>query len=570
MKENNTENKKNKKPLIIGICIAAAVIVLAGALTAFALSGEGIARGIKIEDISVSGLDVEEATRLIDSSLVKEMPQGQVTVHFDGTTHTIAFEDAILGYDAAKTAEIAFETGRNKNFLANTFKRIGLLFSGENIPLEPTVDEEFIGQFISNMCQSLGNIKTDDYYFMEGDKLKLVFGHAGDYVDTEKFRLELDELLRTGKSGEITLQPYYSEPKQFDVNEIYKAIAKAPTDTYYEETDGKKYVKNAQNGYDFDKAELKAAIEKNRGVNESFYFLPEVIEPANTVLDETGIFTEVLSKYTSKITDQDRNRLNNVHLAVSKINGAIVNPGDVFAYLSYVEPITVEGGYKSANVYANGKILQDIGGGVCQVSSALYSAVLYANLEVVKRYNHSLTVGYVPYGQDATVSSGEIDFRFKNNTNEPVKIIASSDNVGVYITLMGKKVDPSITVEIENVITQTLVPELIVEEDENLEPGREVVDYAGKTGYVVQTYKHIYKDGVLAETDHITTSRYKKIDKTVRRGPAAEPTDGEVAEGEVTDGETTENPPTADGEQTSLPEQTDKPESADEAVRREE
>ena len=171
----------------------------------------------------------------------------------------------------------------------------------------------------------------------------------------------------------------------------------------------------------------------------------------------------------------------------------------------------------------------------------------------------------MPYGQDATVASGEIDFRFRNNTNEPIKIIASSDNVGVYITLMGKKTDPSITVEIENVITQTLVPELIVEEDENLQPGEEVVDYAGKTGYVVQTYKHIYKDGALSETVHVSTSRYKKIDKTVRRGPAAEATDGEVTEGETTE------PVTPDeDEQTPAPEQQPASSETTDAVQREE
>jgi len=171
----------------------------------------------------------------------------------------------------------------------------------------------------------------------------------------------------------------------------------------------------------------------------------------------------------------------------------------------------------------------------------------------------------VPYGQDATVASGEIDFRFKNDTNEPIKIIASSDNAGVYITIMGKKKDPSITVEIENVITQTLVPELIVEEDENLEPGEEVVDYAGKTGYVVQTYKHIYRDGALVETVHVSTSRYKKIDKTVRRGPAAEETDAPPAEAEAT-----ETVPPAEDEEIPSSEKPPVTEQTDDAVMREE
>ena len=546
MKENSSENRKKvNKPFIISICTSAAIIVIFAALALFAMSGEGVAKGVMVEGEKVSGMSKDEVETLITEKLIKEVPDENVIVHFNGENYTIPFKDAIFEYDAAKTAEIACSAGRN-----NIFKRVWMLFKSENIPLEPAINEEYVARAIDEICKNITDLKTDDYYFMEEDKLKLVFGKEGNYIDVDSFRKQFDDFLRKGKGGEITLEVVYAQPKQFDINEIYKTVAKAPTDTYYEEIDGKKYIKSAQNGYKFDKSELKAAIEENRGVNESFYFLPEVIEPQNTELDETGLFTEVLAKYTSKITDQDRNRLNNVHLASSKINGVIINPGDVFKYLSYVEPITVEGGYKTANVYANGKITQDIGGGVCQVSSALYSAVLNANLEVVKRYNHSLTVGYVPYGQDATVSSGEIDFRFKNDTNEPVKIVASSDNAGVYITLLGKKVDPSVSVEIENVITQTLVPEVVETEDETLAPGEKVVDYAGKTGYVVQTYKHIYKDGVLSETVHVSTSRYKKIDKTVRKGPAAEQTDAEVTKGEEANQPEAEEEKPADGQLT--------------------
>ena len=565
MNEKNTENKKSiNKTLIIGICVAL-VVILVFAAAVFAVSGDGIAKGVTIEGKDASGMSTEQATEFIYQNFEKYAPEGGVTVSFEGVDHQIAFADVIKGYSPDKTAEIAYSIGRDGNIITNTFKKIGLLFKTKNVPFEPVVDEEYVNRFIDDICKTLDSPKTDDYYFIEDNKLKLVFGNAGDFIDTDLFKKQLDEFMRNGESGTITLEVVPAQPKTFDVGEIYKNIAKEPSNTYYEEVAGYKYVKPAQNGYDFEKSELKKAINENKGKNESFYFELEVIEPENTVLDETGLFTEVLAKYTSKITDQDKNRLNNVHLAANKINGAIINPGDIFAYLSYVEPITVEGGYKTANVYANGKIMQDIGGGVCQVSSALYSAVLNANLEVVKRYNHSLTVGYVPYGQDATVSSGEIDFRFKNDTREPIKIVASSDDAGVYITLLGKKPDPSVTVKIENITTQTLVPEVIVEEDETLAPGEEVVDYAGKTGYVVQTYKHIYKDGVLAETVHVSTSRYKKIDKTVRKGPAAEETDAEAIEGE-----NAETQPPEVGEETPQPEQTEKPENTSDAVQREE
>ncbi len=531
MSEKIEEKKSINKKLVFSLAGAFLAIVLV--IAALAWPTEGIASGISIEGVPVSGMSVEEAVEALSAKNEKQVPDEQITVHFDGKDYSINFSDAMTGYDIQSTVEKAYDIGRNKNVLLAAAERVVSKFDRKNILLIPSVNGQYIEQFTHDIVSQVENPKTDDYYFMEEDKLKLVFGNAGNFVDYDKLLTGITEFLTSGESGEISLEIVFAQPKEFDVDEIHEKIAVAPVNTSHEEKDGKKYIVKAQNGYRFDKKELEAAIKENKGVNDNFYFLPEVITPDNTVLDETGLFTEVLAQYTSKITDQDSNRLNNVHLAANKINGVVINPGDIFAYLSYVEPITVAGGYKSANVYANGKILKDIGGGVCQVSSALYSAVLNANLEIVKRYAHSLTVAYVPLGQDATVASGEIDFRFRNNTNEPVKVVASSDNKGVYIKLLGKKVDPSVTVQIENVTSAVLHPETVYEEDETLEPGKEVVDYAGKTGYVIQTYKHIYKDGALVETVHVSTSRYKKIDKTIRRGPVAEETGAETTEGEM-------------------------------------
>lgn len=531
MKEKNAEKKSAPeaakkgfvKPLIISLA-AVVALVLVIVLAVVAVSGEGIAKGVSVEGQKLSGMTEQAATEFIEKNINKSVPSGNIAVTLNGAEYKLEFADAIMGYDAAETAKIAYMTGRNGNVFTNTFEKIGVLFGGKDIPLEPALNEDYIGSFIDEMCQTLPNLKVDDYYFMDGDMLKLVFGNDGDYIDVEKFKADVEDMLRGGESGSIVLQSVSAKAKQFDVDEIYEEIATEPSDSYAEEVDGKKYVMSAKNGYEFDKKELEKAIENNRGKSEEFYFELEVIKPENEELDETGLFGETLASYTSKITDSDRNRLTNVNLAATKINGVVINPGDVFAYLSYVEPITAAAGYKSANVYANGKVEKDIGGGVCQVSSALYSAVLYADLDVVKRYNHSLTVGYVPLGQDATVSHGEIDFRFRNNTNEPIKIVASSDSAGVYIKLLGKKLDPSMSVEVVNVTTATLNPELVVEEDPSLQPGEEKVSYAGKTGYIVETYKDYYKDGKFVERKYVSKSHYRKIDKTVLRAPGAEGT----------------------------------------------
>ncbi|MBR2472028.1 MAG: VanW family protein, partial [Clostridia bacterium] len=376
---------------------------------------------------------------------------------------------------------------------------------------------------------------------IEGSKLKMAYGTPGYAMDREKGVADIKNALISG-DGEIVINKTYCEPGEFDANKIYSEMCKDPVDAKYETVDGKGYLVSAKDGYKFSKADLKKVIEENKGNKEPFYLDVEIVKAAKTEVDTSGVFVDVLANYTSRITDSNANRLTNVRLAAEKINGVVLNPDETFYYLRHVEPITVAGGYKVANVYSNGRVTQDIGGGVCQVSSALYSAALNAELEIVKRYNHSLTVAYVPLGQDATVASGEIDLRFKNNTNAPLKIVTEFNPSGITVKLLGKKVNPGRTVEIENITIETMHAQTIEEVDETLAPGEKRAETNPKTGYVVDTYKKIYQDGQYVGREYISRSVYRVLHKIVKVGPPAEdePVSGE---GDVPNPEITPAPP---------------------------
>jgi vancomycin resistance protein YoaR len=115
--------------------------------------------------------------------------------------------------------------------------------------------------------------------------------------------------------------------------------------------------------------------------------------------------------------------VNNIALAAKKIDGVILNPGEEFSYNGTVGQRTESAGFKKAGAYANGKVVQELGGGICQVSSTLYCAVLYANLEITDRTCHYFPVDYLPSGLDATVSWKSPDFKFKNNRDYPIKLV---------------------------------------------------------------------------------------------------------------------------------------------------
>ena len=138
----------------------------------------------------------------------------------------------------------------------------------------------------------------------------------------------------------------------------------------------------------------------------------------------TPIYTKTvkLSEFSTEFNPKDKNRANNLHLAASAINGAVVPPGEVFSYNETVGPTGEKYGYKKATIFIKGKKSKGYGGGVCQVSSTLFNAADLAGLEIVERHDHSRDVDYVPDGRDAATSYGGVDMKFKNTLAFPIKL----------------------------------------------------------------------------------------------------------------------------------------------------
>lgn len=132
-------------------------------------------------------------------------------------------------------------------------------------------------------------------------------------------------------------------------------------------------------------------------------------------------------------------RFTNIRLAVAGVNNTVVWPGKVFSFNEVVGPRTVERGYMPAPIIIMGDRGLDYGGGVCQVASTLYNAVLQAGLEVVERHQHSLPVHYVPAGKDAAVDYGKKDFKFKNTSSGPIIIKSEVTRGLVRMQLWGGK-----------------------------------------------------------------------------------------------------------------------------------
>lgn len=146
---------------------------------------------------------------------------------------------------------------------------------------------------------------------------------------------------------------------------------------------------------------------------------------------------EELATYSTKLGGSSEGRLTNIRISCEKLNGTVVSNGSTFSFCNTVGPSTAEEGYKEAPVILNGEKVQGLGGGNCQISSTLYNAVLAVpNLKVIERHEHGKEVHYVPEGKDAAVSYGSVDFKFKNETGNDIKLYFSTDDKTLVATIV--------------------------------------------------------------------------------------------------------------------------------------
>lgn len=194
-------------------------------------------------------------------------------------------------------------------------------------------------------------------------------------------------------------------------------------------------------------------------------------------------------------------------------------PGDVFSYNKVVGKRTVEEGYKDAKIYADGGVVDGLAGGICQISSTLYNAVLLANLEIVERRNHSYTTSYVAAGKDATVVYGAIDFQFKNSRSYPIKIEASVKNGIAEFKIHGMQEENEYEIKIIPVTTGSIPFTTAYVQDPTLAPGQQVVTQVGHAGYKVTTYIEKRLNGQVVSKEVLSNDTYSPMKTIINIGP---------------------------------------------------
>ena len=548
-----TESLKNSKSLIVaGVLCLVAVLFVAG-FFAYSSAYAKVLPNINAGGIKLGGMTCEEAEKEI-SDAFRDVTRGkEIDLVLDGKRTGIVYDDLAAVIDGKKTAQAAFEVGREGGNVKKLIKMFMLAFKSENVSLELALDEQALDKVIKDLAGDREILPEEASFRLDGDKLTVSKGHGGKLVDREKAKQLLAKAATDPKAKEIKLEIKTLAAKKVDLDEFYAKITAPMQNAAYRLENGEIVIDDEKVGITVDKSAVKAALESEDGQN-TITVKTEQPKVTKKQLEEL-LFRDVMGSFSSSFATSSAARASNVQLTASRVNGKILMPGETFSYDKTVGSRTVANGYREAGVYIGNKTETGIGGGICQTSSTLYSAALYANLEIVSRTSHSLPVSYVPAGQDATIAEGYIDLLIKNNTEYPVKFVAEVQNRRLTCKILGVK-DPDITVELVHTRTADYQPTIERAENPEIPKGYKHIINKGAPGYAVASQRIVKQAGKVIKTEKLTRSVYRAAPIEEEVNPADKDTPTEELKlytpGMVIENTTPDEPKPEDG-QTSLP-----------------
>lgn len=522
--EKNSKKLSNSKKFLLFFVLPFSILslLLLALSTFFALSNVNnfnILDGVFIQGVDVSGLSKDEATAKV-SSLTNACLEKSFTVSHEDYETTILANQFCSGFDISSAIEEAYLIGRSGNIFENNFTILNTLLNNRNISLNVNYDTELLNSLISDINSKLPDRVEQPSYYVNEKNLIITSGKDGVLVDSNQFTKKLLTLLLDFSTTQVSFSIPVTNvgANSIDIDNIYSEIHKEPVDAYFTTNPYSLYP--SSNGIDF-------AISLDEAKKIILTYMEEYTIPLKTIApnittNQLGneAFPDLLSSFSTSFSSSNSNRSTNIKLSASKINGCTLLPGESFSYNQVVGKRTAAAGFKEATAYLNGQVIQEYGGGICQVSSTLYNAVLYANLEITERSNHGFKPSYVKPGLDATVSWGGPDFKFKNNRNYPIRIVCDTSGKTLRIYIYGLKTEDDYTVKLEARYLSTVYATTTYKTDSSLASGESKVLESGSNGCKTATYKYLYdKNGTLVSSECISRDTYNPHNKVVAVSP---------------------------------------------------
>lgn len=440
-KRNKRRNKKNTKNLWMGIMGASVTLVILGAsyVGACKMIGEDqvIWENTAVNGVVITDLTTQEAEKAVQEKFAQTYQDTALHITLDGQEYSIPVF-SMLGIHPEEEIEKAYELGHG-HWLTRGIDWVRKGFGQQmqkEITVEPSVTyPELLDELIENSGILNYNSMKESSYEIQDYNLVIHKGKTGKSADLERLKENILQALEK-RDFDTVIDCPYTEHAYGDlvIQEIAQEIQKEVSNAGFDKEANE--VIPSQEGISLD---TDRAVEIYNQTAEGADAVIELIVTKPEISTEdmkANLFTTAIGNYSTN-GGGTSNRRSNISLAVKAIDNKVLLPGETFSYNDTLGKRTTEKGYKEAGAYSDGSVVQEVGGGICQVSSTLFAAVLETNLEIVQRRNHSMTVSYMPMGLDATVSWGGPDLKFKNNRKYPIKISASYNGGKIYVEILG-------------------------------------------------------------------------------------------------------------------------------------
>lgn len=520
-KNKNEEVKKSNKNIICIVLISVFIVSLLIFSTIFSLmniNNNNIVSGVKIKGIDVSGLSKEQAKEKLDL-VFNEKKNEEIKLKYSDFETTLNTEILDLNYDVEKAVDNAISLGKNGNIFVNNYNILLALIGKKDIGVEFSLNDEEIDKFVEDIGKNIKDAVIEPSYYIDNDKLIITRGKEGIKVDKDLFIKNLKNVLNTvnNKVEYLDLPVYNKEPDEIDIEKIYNEVHTEVQDAFY--TKDPFTVHPEVNGVDFNLEEAKNILKEYK----EEYEIQLTITKAKITIAQIGseAFPDLLATYTTRYDASDVNRTTNLRLACNKLNDKVVLPGETFSYNKTLGERTIAAGYKNAKIYQSGQVVDGLGGGICQISSTLYNAVLLANLDVVERSNHQFVTSYAPAGRDATVVYGLTDFKFKNTRNYAVRLRASVSGGIATVSVYGIK-ETEYNISISTKTISTLPSSVQYIDDSSLPAGTEKVQQKGTNGIITETYITKSLNGAVVSSKLLSKDTYNPMQRIILRGVGAQ------------------------------------------------
>ena len=432
------EDKKSKKRyLALFGDVTVLVVAIAYTLLCALVNTEHILPNTEVNGVQLGSMSVEEAAKALEADRIARCEKAEFQVLFGDEAYRVAIGDA-LSLDCKSLAEEALKQGQGSFFARGGLWLSAFLGGTKKTELPKVTDLDVLHRAIEDSGLLEVDTTTQTAYKKKKKQLIFTMGKAGEVADEKKL---VEEMIAAAQLGDYeTPIPCPTEAgrvTEVDMDKIYKKIHKKPADATLDPENNYEIVKSV-NGVSFDKKSAKKALseaeEGSTVVIDLNYKKPKITTKAM----RKNLFRDQLAVFSTKVTGSS-NRRANISLAAQKCNGVILRKGDVFSFNDTVGEQTAESGFLPATATKGTEVIQAYGGGICQVSTTVFEAALYAGLEIPERWCHVYVPSYADPGMDAAVAWGALDLKIKNREDYPVKLEVKEEGENLMVTVWGTK-----------------------------------------------------------------------------------------------------------------------------------